>query len=53
MDFLFNFSEKTVRNGASPLLAQGTIIRLVYYPYKDVRVQVKDDASIAVMKSLL
>lgn len=53
VDFVFNFSEKTVRNGASPLLATGNKIKLSYYPYKDIRVQVKDETSIAAMKALL
>lgn len=53
VDFVFNFSEKTLRNGAISVLPAGAVIRLTYYPYKDVRVSVKDDASIAAMKALL
>lgn len=53
MDFVFNFSEKTVRNGASALLPINAKIKLSYYPYKDIRVQVRDDLSISTMKALL
>lgn len=53
VEFLFNFSEKTVRNGSISVLTQGVVIKFDYYPYKDVRVSAQDDTSIAKMKLLL
>lgn len=53
VDFVFNFSEKTVRNGAQSVLPANSKIKLSYYPYKDIRVQVRDDLSISAMKALL
>lgn len=53
VEFLFNFSEKTVRNGSISALTAGVVIRFDYYPYKEVRVSAQDDISIARMKGLL
>lgn len=53
VDFVFNFSEKTVRNGSIATLNAGDVIKLEYYPYKDIRVQIRNQASIDLMKSLL
>lgn len=52
-DYLYNFNEKIVKRASAPLLASGTLIRRVYYPYKPIRVQVEDTASILAMKALL
>ena len=52
-DYLYNFNEKIVKRASAPLLANGTLIRRVYYPYKPIRVQVEDSASIIAMKALL
>lgn len=50
VDFVFNFNEKVIRNGASPTLASGTLFKRVYKPYKPIRVIASDSASIAKMK---
>lgn len=53
VDFVMNFSEKTVRNGSIATQVAGTKIKLEYYPYKDIRVQRRDQVSIDNMKLLL
>ena len=53
VDFVWNFSEKTIRNGAIGVQTAGTKLKITYYPYKDVRVAVQDNISIATMKTLL
>lgn len=52
-DYLYNFNEKIVKRASAPILANGTLFRRVYYPYKPIRVQVEDGASINAMKTLL
>ena len=52
VDYLFNYQEKVVRRASDGILAAGDKIKLDYIPYKPVRVQVQDSASIAFMKTL-
>jgi hypothetical protein len=52
-DYLFNFNEKIVRRASDTIPPDGAIFRRKYYPYKSIRVRVKDDVSIAAMKGLL
>lgn len=49
---MYNFNEKTVRNASHTKLANGDKIRLDYYPYKAIRVRLKDVKSINSMKNL-
>jgi len=49
---MFNFQEKTLRNSTHPILASGDVVKIEYYPYWPIRVQVKDSASIATLKAL-
>ena len=53
VDFVMNFTEKTVRNGAIALQVAGTLLKMEYYPYKDIRVKRRDQVSIDRMKLLL
>lgn len=53
VDFVMNFTEKTVRNGSIATQASGTLLKMEYYPYKDIRVQWRDQVSIDRMKTLL
>jgi hypothetical protein len=52
VDYVFNFSEKVVRRASATVLNSGDIIKISYYPYKNIRVRTKDTASIAAMKAL-
>lgn len=52
-EFLFNFNEKIVKNSTHATLNSGDEIKLTYYPYKPIRVRVKNDDSIETMKNLL
>lgn len=52
VDFVFNFQEKTLRCASHPVPAEKDIIRFTYYPYKAIRVRVKDPTSIGQMKAL-
>lgn len=52
VNFVFNFSEKVVRNGNLATLSAGHKIKFQYYPYHAVRVIVSDPASILAMKAL-
>lgn len=53
VDFVMNFTEKTVRNASIATQVAGTKIKLEYYAYKDIRVQRRDQVSIDRMKLLL
>lgn len=48
-----NFTEKTVRNGGIALQVETTLLKMEYYPYKDIRVKRRDQVSIDRMKLLL
>jgi hypothetical protein len=52
VDFVFNFSEKIVRNANHATLAATNKIRIKYYPYQAIRVRVTSPTSIATMKAL-
>ena len=52
-DYLFNFNEKIVKRASDSILANGTLFRRVYYPYRPIRVQVENPTSIAACKTLL
>lgn len=52
VDFVFNFSEKVVRNGNHATLSSWHKIRIKYYPYQAIRVRVTSQTSIATMKAL-
>lgn len=53
VDFIMNFTEKTVRNGGIALQVSGTLLKMEYYPYKDIRVKRRNQVSIDMMKILL
>lgn len=53
VDYVFNFNEKVVRRASDAILAADTKIKLEYFPYKDIRVRVQDNTSIATMKALV
>lgn len=52
VNFVFNFSEKVVRNGNHAKLSSWHKIRIKYYPYQAIRVRVTSPTSIATMKAL-
>lgn len=53
MDFVYNFQEKTLRNSSSfATLNAGDKIKITYYPYQSIRVQVTNPTSIATLKAL-
>ncbi len=52
-DYVFNFAEKVVRittAGTKP--SAGDSIKLIYYPYKSIRIRAQDPTSISAMKAL-
>lgn len=51
-DYVFNFSEKTLRRANAAVLAAGSKIKYTYIPYKAIRVRYQDPESIAAMKLL-
>jgi len=53
VDFVSNFSEKTVRNASLATLSDGDKIKFEYYPHQPIRVRAKDDTSIAAMRALV
>lgn len=53
VDYVYNFNEKTVRRWNAALLSLGDKIKLEYFPYKDIRVQIKNNVSVATMKAIV
>lgn len=52
VDYLFNFSEKVVRRGNDGIIPAWGLIKIDYFPYKDIRVRYQDKTSIDRMKLL-
>ncbi len=52
VNYVFNFTEKTVRRWNDTIIANGDKIKLEYYPFKAIRVRFSDPTSIAAMKAL-
>jgi hypothetical protein len=52
-EYLFNFNEKIIKRSTAGILANGTLFKRTYYPYKPIRVQVENLDSINSMKTLL
>lgn len=50
VDYVFNFSEKTLRKAMDSTLTSSDKIKISYYPYKAIRVRLKDEPSINAMK---
>lgn len=53
VDYVFNFSEKTIRAASAAVLEKGSKIKFTYIPYKDIRVRYQDNESIKRVKALL
>lgn len=52
-EYLFDFNEKVVERASDGILANGVLFRREYYPFRPIRVQVENAASILAMKALL